>query len=168
MTRLHARGFVPLVVCLGVLLVCPALAARPDKPLVGARATGPRASSKVLGVVWNADSSPVPNARVRLRNLQTGRVDATGVANQAGQFTFENLENGSYVIEFVDEGGRIRALGQSFRIDNGETIATFVRLAARQPWFAGFFDNAAAAAITAASSAGVTAVGSDAPAVTPR
>lgn len=159
MTRIRARGLVSALVCLCALYV--SLGAI-DRPPAGSRALGARTASKVLGVVWNADSTPVPNARVRLRNMTTGRMDATAVANQTGQFTFESLEPGSYVIELVDETGKVRALGQSFRIEAGETIATFVRLAASRPWFAGFFSNAAAAAISAASSAGVTAVGSDA------
>lgn len=137
-----------------------------DRAPAGSRALGSRTASKVLGVVWNADSTPVPDARVRLRNITTGRVEATAVANQAGQFTFENLETSSYAIEFVDETGKVRAIGQSFRIDAGETIATFVRLAAPRPWFTGFFSNTASAAISAASSAGVTAVGSGAPPAT--
>lgn len=165
MTRICARGLVSAVVCLGALGV--SLGAI-DRLPASSSALGARTAAKVLGVVWNADSTPVPNARVRLRNMTTGRMDATGVANQTGQFTFENLEPGSYVIELVDETGKVRALGQSFRIEAGETIATFVRLAASRPWFAGFFSNAAAAAISAASSAGVTAVGSDAPPATPQ
>ena len=159
MTRIRARRLAWAFVCLCALYVSLGAIAPPP---AGPSAIGARTSSKVLGVVWNADSTPVPSARVRLRNMTTGRVEATAVANATGRFTFESLETGSYVIEFVDETGKVRALGQSFRIDAGETIATFVRLAAPRPWFAGFFSNAASAAVSAASSAGVTAVGSNA------
>jgi hypothetical protein len=40
----------------------------------------------------------------------------------------------------------------------GETVATFVRLAARSPWFSGFFGNAASGLAAIAASTGVTAV----------
>ena len=40
----------------------------------------------------------------------------------------------------------------------GETVATFVRLAARSPWFSGFFGNAASGLAAVAASTGVTAV----------
>jgi hypothetical protein len=119
-------------------------------------------SGSVRGVVWNADNTPLPNAKVRLRNLHTGRVDAAAAANENGQFRFDSLESGSYVIELVGPDGRVIALGQSFRVEPGETVATFIRLGARPPRFAGLFSNTAAAVISAASSAGVTAVGSNA------
>jgi hypothetical protein len=158
-------------------IACAALAGLifPGGLLAGTR--GPRTpagtasvarSTSVRGVVWNADNTPLPNAKVRLRNLHTGRVDAAATANENGQFTFDSLEGGSYVIELVGDDGKVIALGQSFRIEPGETIATFVRLGARQPRLAGLFSNAAAAVISAASSAGVTAIGSQAPPASPQ
>ena len=125
-------------------------------------------STAVHGVVWNADNTPFPNSTVRLRNLQTGRVDAAATANEEGRFTFDNLEGGSYVIELVGDDGKVIALSQSFRIEPGETVATFVRLGAQQRHLAGLFSNAAAAVISAASSAGVTAIGSQAPPASPQ
>jgi hypothetical protein len=125
-------------------------------------------STSVRGVAWNSDNSPLPAAKVRLRNLHTGQVDATAVTTEIGQFTFTDIEGGAYVIEIVGDSGRVMAVGQSFRLENGETIATFVRLPARQSWFAGAFSNTAAAVIAAASSAGVTAIGSSSPPVSPQ
>jgi len=142
-----------------------------------ARTTGPGApgsassaarSTSVRGVVWNADNTPLPNAKVRLRNLQTGRVDAAAAANENGQFTFDSLDAGSYVIELVDDNDKVIAVGHSFRVERGETVATFVRLGARQPRLSGLFSNTAAAVIAAASSAGVTAIGSQAPPASPQ
>jgi hypothetical protein len=40
----------------------------------------------------------------------------------------------------------------------GETVATFVRLGSKAPWFNGFFSNAAAAVASSAAAAGITAV----------
>ena len=130
----------------------------------GSHATNP----SVRGVAWNNDNTPLPAAKVRLRNLHTGRVDATAVTTEIGQFTFNGIESGAYVIELVGDGGNVMAVGQSFRLETGETVATFVRLAARQSWFAGVFSNTAAAVIAAASSAGVTAIGSPGPPVSPQ
>jgi hypothetical protein len=158
-------------------LACAALAGLicPGGLLAGTRGPSPRArtapvarSTSVHGVVWNADNTPRPNSRVRLRNLQTGRVDASATSNEDGRFTFDSLEGGSYVIELVGDDGKVIALGQIFRIEPGETVATFVRLGARQPRLAGLFSNAAAAVISAASSAGVTAIGSQAPPASPQ
>lgn len=119
------------------------------------------AGSTILGTAWKADNAPIPYARVRLRNVATGRAEATAVANASGQYTFDNVENGSYVIELVNEDGKVLALGQVFSVGPGETVATFVRLGARAPGISGFFSNAATTAVTAASSLGLTAMGSD-------
>jgi hypothetical protein len=114
--------------------------------------------TSVEGAAWNADDTPIPEARVRLRNVDSGRIAAAAVADQAGQFTFANLESGTFLVELVSESGRVLAVGHVFTIAPGETVATFVRLGAKAPWYAGFFSNAAAAAAAAAASQGITAL----------
>lgn len=150
-----------------LLAVCLAAA-----PLAEPRASGPvddprgpansaaravRATS-ILGAAWKADNSPIPEARLRLRNVITGRVEATTIADTAGQFTFSNVEGGTYVVELLNESGRVLTVGQAFMVALGETVATFVRLEDRSRWYAGFFQNAAIAATSAAAGLGVTAL----------
>ena len=118
--------------------------------------------TSIVGVAWNADNSPLPGARVRLRNVVTGKVAMTAVANEVGQFTLGGMEPGSYLIELVNERDKILTVGQTFTVEPGETVATFVRLAAKAPWFNGFFGNAAAAVASAAAAAGVTAIAPEA------
>jgi hypothetical protein len=125
-------------------------------------------SAAVRGIVWNADNAPVPAGKVRLRNLHTGRVEAATVTSDSGQFTFDKIRRGAYLTEVADDSGKVIAVGQSFGLETGETVATFVRLPARRSWFSGAFSNAAAAVIAAASSAGVTAIGSTSPPVSPQ
>jgi hypothetical protein len=170
MNLTYARTMAASIACalLAGLIFPGGLLAGPSGLGTPARSASVARSTSVHGVVWNADNTPLPNARVRLRNLQTGRIDASAAANENGQFTFESLEGGSYVIELVGDAGKVIALGQTFRIEPGETVATFVRLASRQPRFAGLFSNAAAAVISAASSAGLTAIGSQAPPASPQ
>jgi len=170
MNLTHVRTIAASLACaaLGGLIFPGGLLAGTSGPGTPARTASVARSTSVHGVVWNADNTPLPNAKVRLRNLQTGRVDAAAEANENGQFTFDRLAGGSYVIELVGDDGKVIALGQSFRIEPGETVATFVRLGARQPRLAGLFSNAAAAVISAASSAGVTAIGSQAPPASPQ
>jgi len=102
---------------------------------------------------------------LRLRNGITGRIEATTVANAAGQFSFANVKGGTYIVELVNESGKVLAVGHAFVVTPGETAATFVRLRARVPWFAGFFDSAAAAATLTAAGIGVTALAPVAPPV---
>lgn len=111
----------------------------------------------VAGSAWNADNSGIPGAKLRLRNVSTGKITASTIADQLGQFRFEAAP-GSYLIELVDEAGKLLAVGQVFSVGVGESVATFVRLGNHVPWVAGFFTNAAAAAISAAAAQGVTAL----------
>jgi hypothetical protein len=124
---------------------------------VGA-APGAGGVTSVLGVAWKMDNTPIPGARVQLRNLVSGKVEATTVANQAGQFMFTRIEGGTYVVELLGENGRIVTVGHAFVIAPGETVATFVRLGTKAPWFTGFFGNAASAVASTAASQGITAI----------
>lgn len=142
------------------LAVCPAAGDATALPPVkaGTALAGSTTAGTILGTVWDAQNRPVPDAQVRLRNLTTGRVEATTRASNAGQFTFQNVEGGNYVLELVNDQGRVIAIGQTFSVAPSETVATFIRLGARLPWFAGFFNNAAASAVSTAAGLGVTAV----------
>ena len=95
---------------------------------------------------------------MQLRNVVTGKIAGTAVADEVGRFSFSNIESGSYVVELVGANGKILTVGHPFVIAAGETVATFVRLAAQTPWYAGFFSNAAAAASSTAASYGITAM----------
>ncbi|MEN3339497.1 MAG: Carboxypeptidase regulatory-like domain [Acidobacteriota bacterium] len=126
-----------------------------------AGAVGVRSTS-ITGVAWNADNTPLPGARLRLRDVVIGKIAKLTVADEAGRFTFTDVESGSYVIELVTERGRILAIGNTFAVAPGETVGTFVRVGTKVPWFSGFFGNAAAAIASTAASAGVTAIAPDA------
>ena len=105
---------------------------------------------------------------MRLRTLHSGRVEATTVGTEVGHFTFNQIEGGTYMVELVDDNGKVVAVGQTFRVEAGDTIATFIRLAAPQSWYSGVFGNTAAAVLAAASSAGLTAIGTQAPPASPQ
>lgn len=128
--------------------------------VAGARtATGPAVRpSAIVGGAWEADNTPIPQARLRLRNVVSGRMHAVTVADDLGQFAFQSVEPGSYVVELVAESGKVLTVGHTFSLGVGETVATFVRLATKIPWFTGFFGNAAAAVAATAAAAGVTAL----------
>lgn len=147
--------------CSSALATLLALLALADvaASVTAARAPVPGvAAASIVGSVWRDGRTAVPAARVRLRNYSTGRlVDAT-VANDLGRFAFRDLEGGRYVLEVVNESGKVLAIGQPLAVAPGETVATFVDLRTGERWFAGFFQNAAAAIVSTASSVGVTAI----------
>lgn len=153
------------------LAACTFATAVAAQGLVRSSSGGGGAAAKagaVSGTAWNADNSPVPNALIRLRDLTTGRIVLGVEADAAGRFGFDPVPAASYVVELVDGAGTVRAVGQMFSVGPGETVATFVRLRSSDRWFAGFFGNAAAAALSAAGSLGLTAVGDGVQPASPR
>lgn len=141
------------VVCAGAILTAGAhLAAAATAAQSGAPST------TIMGAAWKADNAPIPLAKLRLRDVETGKVVGSTVANEAGQFVFAHLETGTYIVELISNAGKVLAVSHTIGIGPGETVATFVRLGARVPWFTGFFGNAASAVSTAAASTGVTAM----------
>ncbi len=134
-------------------------AAGPPPARVAARAAATSArSTSVMGAAWNQDNAPIPGARLQLRNLVSGKLAGTTVADEAGRFSFSNIEGGTYVVELVGTNGKIVTVGHAFVIAPGEAVATFVRLGSKVPWFNGFFSNSAAAAASSAASQGITAL----------
>jgi hypothetical protein len=133
-----------------------------------AATTGPRAvqdpgasrprMTAVQGTAWAADNTPIPNALLRLRNVITGKIVATTVADADGRFTFAGIPEGTYLVELVSERGRVLAVGHVFTVSPGETVATFVRLGAKVRWVSGFFGTAALAVVAGAATAGVVAL----------
>ena len=148
-----------------VLIALPTLAVAQES-----RAAVSRSSSKTVAVVttgtiagtaWRGDTTPYPQARIRLRNVQNGRGIARTVSDGEGRFQFERVVPGAYVVELLSQDDRVLAVGDLFGVSAGQQSLTAVRLSSRAPWFSGFFGNAAAAAIAAASTLGVTATGSN-------
>jgi hypothetical protein len=120
-------------------------------------ALGPHATA-IIGSAWDADNSPIEFASLRLRDVIDGKVEATARADARGEFTFENVPGGSYVVELLSDSGKVETMGHVFTIAPGETVATFVRLPAKVPSWTAFFTNTAGAAALAAASQGVAAI----------
>ncbi len=129
----------------------------------GAATAGSAASARstsVVGYLWTANNAAIPDATVQLRNTVTGQIEFFTQSNAVGEFTFNNVAGGSYVIEYATEqAGSVLALGHPFTVAPGETVATFVRMSNALPaLLPDLTGNVAASAIQGAASAGVTAV----------
>jgi hypothetical protein len=146
-------------ICLGaVVLATFSFAHVVEAQVIGsARLTA--AAGAISGTVVNGNDKPVAAARLRLRDLETGRILMTTRGDEEGRFLFTGVPAGAYVVELVDEGSQVQGVTQSFGVTPGETARVVLRLASRQPWYSGFFSNAAIAAVSSAASLGVTSVG---------
>jgi len=143
----------------GALLVVASrvIANPPYSPQPGA---APTTVGVVLGTAWKGDTLPYPQARIRLRNVETGHSAARTISDADGRFRFGRVEPGAYVVELLSNDDKVLAVGDLFGVTAGGQASTSVHLSSKAPWVGGFFGNAAAAAIAAASTLGVTAVGS--------
>ena len=127
----------------------------------GSRAAGAASASKTGTIVcsaWNADNTPIPGANLRLRNVETGKVAAVAKTDQAGRFTFENVDGGTYLVELVTDSGRVETVSHVVQVAPGQTVATFVRLGSKTPWSALFFQNTAASVAATAATEGIAAI----------
>lgn len=149
---------VVVAVVLASALVMSPVALATDAVRTTSRTARGIASTAVIGTAWTADNQPIPGAHVQLRDVVSGKVRALAVADETGRFTFTNLEGGTYVVELVGTDGKVITVGHAFGIAPGDTVATFVRLGTKVPWFNGFFNNAASAVAATASSQGITAI----------
>jgi len=68
-------------------------------PLAAAAAAG----AKIDGIaLYESESgSPIPGAAMQLRNVDTGAVVQTTIANSQGAFSFSDVPDGRYIIEIV-------------------------------------------------------------------
>ncbi len=65
---------------------------------------------------------------LRMRNLQDGGIEASTTGTAFGEFRFDTLSGGSYLIELLDSDLDILAVGQTLTVLSGETVGTFIRL----------------------------------------
>jgi hypothetical protein len=159
----HPIGALVLLLAGGIVCAAPVFAARPgpegkgpaNRASAGARKAG---DSSISGVAWDHTNSPLPYARLRLRNTVTGHIEAMTSANEYGRFSFTGVEGGNYVIELVNEMGKVLTLGNVFTVAAGETLTTVLHLNTRVPWFRAFFGNTASAVAATAAATGVTAL----------
>ena len=68
--------------------------------LFGARAEHRRISGTAV-----VEGKPIPSITVRLRNMDNGRLTATATTNERGEFKFDRLPAGNYVVETVARDG---------------------------------------------------------------
>ena len=117
------------------------------------------AAVQVVGVVWKSDDTPVEHPVLRIRNLQEGRAVARTTGTALGEFRFDRLEGGLYLIELLDESDRVLAVGQPLLVLPGETVGTFIRLRADRPFDEALFRGSAPVVVETAADAQVPAIG---------
>ena len=85
-----------------VLVLALAIAAAPINLIAAARFQAGSISGHAA-----LEGKPIPNATVRLRNVDTGQLAGTTTTNAAGEFSFTGLPAGNFVVETVAANGTI-------------------------------------------------------------
>ena len=127
--------------------------------------TLPGASAAAFAIIHvNAVSetnTALPRRSIRLRDARYGRMVAVNTTDEAGTFTFRDVEPGSYIIELLGTDQSIQATSALLSVDGGAVVYAVVRLPAQKEPATAFFDRGvvrAGAIIAAAAAAGVLAV----------
>ena len=87
--------------------------------------------TKIVGTVVDIRQIPVTKAKVRLRDLDKGQILGESDTNENGEYSFETLEPGTYVVEMVLTDGTVVALSNAGALSRYETLNTVVQLPGR-------------------------------------
>jgi Carboxypeptidase regulatory-like domain len=106
----HMRHLLAIAGSSTLVLQVALLGAAPGAGPVRAGAVqAPAAAAIITGTVQSASGQTLESYRVQVRDLQTGRVAATGASGPDGAFSFAGLPRGGYVVEAGPATGGIAA-----------------------------------------------------------
>lgn len=128
------------------------------KPVAATARHGNQIESVISGTALDSKSNPLPNAALRLRNLQIRKIEQSATSDHLGEFRFVVKPQVPYVVELVDRAGRVLAVGDVITPEVGEVAGTIVALPGKLPALAGLFGDTAGAVISATVGAGITAL----------
>lgn len=96
------------------------------------RPNGATGFTRVVGTVIDIRQVPVPGVTLQLRNLDNGTVEYKVKSGEAGDYSFDDIENsGTYVVEMVMDEGYIVALSNAGSLVRYQTLNTVVQLPGR-------------------------------------
>jgi hypothetical protein len=136
-------------------------AAKPVGPLGPSSTLNPAAKggqALINGTAVDNNATPLPNATIRLRNLQSNEIEQVVTSNHLGEFTFLAKPEIPYVVEVVDRAGRILAVGDVITAQAGDVAGAVVAIPSRLPAIAGVFGETASSVISAATGTGITVI----------
>ena len=133
-TRIALVG-IGLIVAVGAGVTAAAvhrpLESRPLKFVEVWRPTKVTGPTQIIGTVIDIRQTPVANAKLRLRNLRTGRIEQEAESDAQGNYAFAVVEPGTYVVEMVLADGIVIALSNAGSLARYETFQTVVQLPGR-------------------------------------
>lgn len=83
-------------------------------------------SIALTGRAFTASLQALPDARVQIRDLKTGLLVNSTTSNAAGEYSFENLKPGDYIVELTDASGNVQGMSAPFTLGNAKTARVSV------------------------------------------
>jgi hypothetical protein len=98
---------------------------------VAAAADAGQATGSIAGTVRDAQGQPLASAKLQLRNIDTGQTVATTRARADATYLFTGVVPGNYVVEIVDDSGKVLGLSSASSVAaNGAITGLIVALSA--------------------------------------
>jgi len=177
MAPMHVRLKVALAgVVLSTSIVAAQQAVRPgtaaakmtrQSAKAGAQGAAKDIRSLINGVAIDSDQTPLPNATLRLRNLEDNKIEQVVTSNTRGEFSFVARPDVPYVVEIADQTGRIVAVSDVIMANAGEVAGAILTLPSRLPALAGVFRDTASSVLSAATGMGLTVLDPALPKLSP-
>ena len=118
----------------------------------------PQVSGKVGGTVRDAQGQALPNAKLQLRNVDTGQVVARTRAAANAAYEFSAVPPGNYIVEIVDDSDRVIGLSAAATLATGGAVTGLIAaLTATTAAGGAFFASTAGILLLVGLGAGVTA-----------
>ncbi len=112
MKRSFALALIVALVALGI----------PAAPLAAA----PQVAGTISGFAKEAGGQPAANVVVRLRNVDNNQIAGVMRTEPTGAFMFSNVPAGNYVVEIVDDAGRVLAAGAQITLVQKATMGGII------------------------------------------
>ncbi len=110
----------------GALLVCGMVAMLVGMLAIPSTVSAQAVTGTLLGNVTDASGAAVPGATVTAIETQTN-ISRTAVSNEAGNYIFSSLKNGTYSVEAELQGFR-KVIRQNVRVDVNTTMRVDLKL----------------------------------------
>jgi hypothetical protein len=124
----------------------------------GVAADAAQASGKISGTVRDAQGQPLPNAKLQLRNVDTGQIVARTRAGANASYEFTGIIPGNYVVEIVDDADKVLGLSAAAPLAaSGAITGLVVALVSTTAAGGSFFASTAGILLLVGLGAGVTA-----------
>src|SRR5690349_11791637 len=78
------------------------------------------------GRAFTSNLHELPDARVQLRDLKTGQLVNSTTSNATGEFSFENLKPGDYIVELADASGHVLGTSPAFTLGAAKSVSVSV------------------------------------------